>query len=152
MKQIFQFIINGAIHQKILFIINATKEFIITKENLNEKFKWITLEIYFKHQKNIILKENERLNNNDIKELIEIINDIDAEDKNLYYENNLESNFHSEDNKNFEEKESDEENKNFSLSNSFSGNKIMNFVIIFFIIQMKSFMNQEKIKTFLFQE
>ncbi len=44
---------------------------IIDKENLNEKFKWITLEIYFKH--------HERLNNNDIKELIEIINDIDAE-------------------------------------------------------------------------
>lgn len=81
---------------------------IIDKENLNEKFKWITLEIYFKHQKNILLNENERLNNNDIKELIEIINDIDAEDNNLYYENNLESNFHSEDNNNIEENESDE--------------------------------------------
>lgn len=74
----------------------------------------------FKHQKNIILNENERLNNNDVKKLIEIINDIDAEDNNLYYENNLESNFHFED-KNIEEKESDEDSENFSLVNGFSG-------------------------------
>ena len=53
---------------------------IIDKENLNDNFKWITLDIYFKYQKIII--EKDKKNNlaiDDLKKIIENINYINNE-------------------------------------------------------------------------